>query len=310
MIYTVTLNPAIDITIYLNRLEKGQINRSNGYVIDAGGKGINVSKVIKVLGEESVALGFLGKENSGWFLEYLQRFSIENDFVFVNGLTRTNIKIVELGDGQHTDLNQPGFEITEIDKLAVFEKIESKARYGDIFVLSGSLPTNADSKMYFEIIKSLKQKGVTVIFDADGQALKEGIKAKPDVIKPNIHEFKTLFNVDESDTNSIVKAAKSLVAEGIKVVLISLGANGSIFVTENLVLYAKPLKVDVKSTTGAGDSMVAAIAYGFSKKMSKQQLFKLACACATAKVVEEGNKPPEMKQIDYFFENVEIERLG
>lgn len=310
MIYTITLNPAIDMTIYLSRLEKGQVNRSSYYMIDAGGKGINVSKVIKALGRDSIALGFLGEENSTWFLKYLQKFGIKSDFIFVNGLTRTNIKIVEIDTKEYTDLNQPGFEITQNDKQALFEKIEIIAQKDDIFVLSGSLPANANEEMYFEIIEKLKQKEAIVIFDADGQALKSGVEAKPDVIKPNIHEFKTIFDVVENDINSIVKAAKRLIEKGIKIVLISMGANGSVFVSKDTVLRAKPLKVDVKSTTGAGDSMVAAIAYGICEKMAEEEIFRLACACAAAKVSKEGVRAPEKNWIDYYFEKIELERLG
>jgi len=310
LIYTVTLNPAVDMTIYIDRLEKGQVNRSNHYMIDAGGKGINVSKVIKALGEESIALGFLGEENKEWFLKYLQRFGIKNDFIFVKGLTRTNIKIVELETKEYTDLNQPGFEITENDKQSLFEKIENTAKKDDIFVLSGSLPANADEEMYFEMIEKLKQKGAIVIFDAEGQALKSGVEARPDVIKPNIHEFKTLFDVDENDINSVIGSAKKLIEMGLKIVLVSMGANGAIFVSESTALYAKPFKVDVKSTVGAGDSMVAAIAYGIFKKMSEKEMFRLACACAAAKISKEGVRAPEKNQVDYYFKKIELERLG
>ncbi|WAM35031.1 1-phosphofructokinase [Caldicellulosiruptor morganii] len=311
MIYTLTLNPAIDMTVYINKLEKGQVNRSSFYMLDAGGKGINVSKVVKALGGETVALGFLGKENSDYILKYLKRFGIKNDFVFVDGFTRINVKIVETEASAYTDINQAGFEITEKDIQNLFDKLEEVPGKDDIFVISGSLPGNCDEEIYFEIIKKLKQKDVVVIFDADGNALKKGLEAAPDVIKPNIYEFKSLFDVDERDLNSLVLCARQLIFEkGVKMVLVSMGENGAVYVSKNTALFAKPVKTEVKSTTGAGDSMVAAIAFGIEKKMSEEEMFKFACACALAKVAQEGVRAPDKNSVQQCFEKIELERLG
>lgn len=310
MIYTVTLNPAIDMTIYIDTLKKGQVNRSYCCLIDAGGKGINVSKVIKALGGQSIALGFLGNDNKDWFLKYLKDMQLDFDFILVDGLTRTNIKIVETAQKVYTDLNQNGFEVKKKDISLLFEKIDRTAKTDDIFVLSGSLPPGADEDVYVELIRMLKQKGAKIIFDADGKALERGVLEKPDVIKPNIHEFKCLFDVDENDLNSIVSSARKLIESGIKKVLISMGSKGAVFVTENMWLFAKAAEAKVKSTTGAGDSMVAAISYGLSQNMDDVSIFKLALACAAAKVSKEGVKPPEKNEIEEFLEKIKLERLG
>ena len=310
MIYTITLNPAMDMTVYIDVLKKGQVNRSHYCLMDAGGKGINVSKVIKALGGQSIALGFLGNDNKDWFLKYLKDMQIDFDFIFVDGLTRTNIKIVETSQKIYTDLNQNGFEVKKKDISNLFEKIDKIAKAGDIFVISGSLPPGADEEVYVELIRILKQKGAKVIFDADGKALERGIMGKPDVIKPNIHEFKCLFDVDENDLNSIVSSARKLIESGIKKILISMGAKGAVFVTENMALFAKAAEAKVKSTTGAGDSMVAAISYGLSQNMDDISIFKLSLACAAAKVSKEGVKPPEKNKIEEFLEKTKLERLG
>ncbi|ADQ03693.1 1-phosphofructokinase [Caldicellulosiruptor owensensis OL] len=310
MIYTVTLNPAIDMTVYIDTLKKGQVNRSRYCLMDAGGKGINVSKVIKALGGQSIVLGFLGNDNKDWFLKYLKEMQLDFDFIFVDGLTRTNIKIVETSQKIYTDLNQNGFEVKKKDINHLFEKIDKIAKADDIFVVSGSLPPGADEEVYAELIRILKQKGAKVIFDADGKALKSGVLEKPDVMKPNIHEFKCLFDVDENDLNSIVNSAKKLIESGIKKVLISMGAKGAVFVTENMELFAKAAEAKIKSTTGAGDSMVAAISYGLSQNMDDVSIFKLALACAAAKVSKEGVKPPEKKEIKKFLEKISLEKLG
>lgn len=309
MIYTITLNPAIDMTIYLDKLQKGMVNRSNSWLTDAGGKGVNVSKFIKVLGGESVVMGFIGNENKDWFFEYLKNMGIAVDFISVAGITRTNIKIVETAEKVYTDINQSGFEVSDNDIVLFFEKLETLASSEDIFVLSGSLPSGANEDLYEQLIKILKRKGATVIFDADSKALARGILEKPDVIKPNIYEFKSIFNVNEDDIPSIVRTAKKVVKSGVKLILVSMGERGSIFVTENSSIVAPAIKVDAKSTTGAGDAMVAALAFGLSQHMSDEDMFKLAVACATAKVLEEGVKPPKKEEIDRFFKTIELERL-
>ncbi|BCS82300.1 1-phosphofructokinase [Anaerocellum diazotrophicum] len=310
MIYTVTLNPAIDMTVYIDELQKGQVNRSSLCIIDAGGKGINVSKVIKSLGGKSIALGFLGNDNKDWFLKYLKNMQIDYDFIFVDGLTRTNIKIVETAQKVYTDLNQNGFEVKKKDINLLFDKIDRIAKTDDIFVISGSLPPGTDEDVYVELIRMLKRKGAKVIYDADGKALESGVLEKPDVIKPNIYEFKCLFDVEENDLASIVTSAKKLIENGIKKVLISMGSKGAVFVTENMELFANAAEVEVKSTTGAGDSMVAAISYGLSQNMDDVSIFKLALACAAAKVSKEGVKAPDKKEIERFFEKIKLEKLG
>jgi len=309
LIYTITLNPAIDMTIYLDKLQKGMVNRSNSWLTDAGGKGVNVSKFIKVLGGESVAMGFIGNENKDWFFEYLKNMGIAVDFISVEGVTRTNIKIVETTEKIYTDINQSGFKVSDKDIDLLFEKLESLANSENIFVISGSLPSGASEDLYGQLIRLLKRKGATVIFDADSKALARGILEMPDVIKPNIYEFNSIFNASEDDIPSIVRAAKRVIKSGVKLILVSMGERGSIFVTENSSMIAPAISVNVKSTTGAGDAMVAALAFGLSRHMSDEDMFKLAVACATAKVLEEGVKPPKKEEIDKFFSTIKLERL-
>jgi len=309
LIYTVTPNPAIDITIYIDTLERGKVNRSRYFLMDAGGKGINVSKVIKILGGKSKVLGFLGKENSSWFTKYLQDMKLDFDFVLVEGFTRTNIKIVEEKDEVYTDLNQNGFEITEKDKNVLLDKLRTLANPNDIFVLSGSLPSGVKADFYVEIIRLLKRKGTVVIFDADGTALKYGLEGNPDILKPNINELQSVLTLNEENPLAIARSAKSLFQKGVKKVLVSMGDKGAVFVTEQISLYSKGIPVEVKSTAGAGDSMVAAISYGLSKGMNDEAIFKLAVACATAKVATEGVKPPIKKDIERFLKKIKLERL-
>ncbi|KRQ86157.1 Tagatose-6-phosphate kinase [Caloramator mitchellensis] len=307
MIYTVTLNPAFDKTIYLDELIKGHVNRSVKSIMDIGGKGINVSKVIKSLGGESIALGFIGDENKDKFIKCLNSMGIKNDLVFVAGETRTNIKIVETKANIYTDINQRGFSITPEDLEELLSKLRSYAREGDIFVLSGSLPAGVDNDVYMNLINILKEKGAIIILDADGEALKNGLAAKPDIVKPNINELRMIYEFDD-DFNSIVSVGREIIKQGVKKVIISMGNKGAFYIIEDEVFYAKPQRVEVKSTVGAGDSMVAAISFGISKYMEDKEIFKLAVSSATAAIIEEGTKAPSRENVDELMKKVSIER--
>lgn len=307
MIYTLTLNPAFDLTIYLKKLLKGSLNRSTSYLIDAAGKGINVSKVIKKLGDESIVLGFLGDENKKMYLKQLENYGLKSDFVFVNGLTRTNVKIFETNLGICTDINQKGFDVCEknIDELT--KKVRKYAKNKDIFIFSGSLPGNCKDDIYKILIKIVKEKGAIAILDAEGASLQNGLEAMPDVVKPNINELKGLFDIDENNLESIVFAAKKIISLGIKKVIVSMGEKGAVFVSKEDVFFSPAYKVEVKSTVGAGDAMVGAIAYSISNEFDDYKAFRLSCACAAAKVATKGVRAPEKDDIEKIFDEIHIQ---
>ncbi|SHE95231.1 1-phosphofructokinase [Caloramator proteoclasticus] len=306
MIYTVTLNPAIDKTIVLDKLLLGNVNRSISSRDDIGGKGINVAKVIKNLGYNVCALGFIGKENSDYIYRKLNKYGVCHDFIEVDGETRTNIKIVEREEGIFTDINQCGFSVDSLDLEKLIRKLKNRVNREDVVVLSGSLPKGIESNVYKVIIEQLKQKDVKVILDAEGQALRYGIEANPYLIKPNINELKTIVNCSE-DIEDIKQSVEEFVNKGI-VVAVSMGENGALLFSKEQSLYSKPLKVDVKSTVGAGDSMVAAFAIGVHENMPLEDTFRLAIASSTAKVTMEGSQAPNRKEILKYIELVEIQR--
>lgn len=306
MIYTITLNPAIDKTIILDILKKGQVNRSIYSRDDAGGKGINVAKVIKNLGHDVCAMGLIGEENKEDIYKKLDKGKIRYEFIEVDGETRTNIKIVEKEAGVFTDINQAGFEAKDEDVERLTSLVESKIIADDVVVISGSIPKGIDNNIYNFMIKKFKGKGAKVIFDADGEVLRYGIEACPYLVKPNINELKSIINCTE-DIESIKKATKELVDGGIKTV-VSMGEKGALYIDDQNVLLAKPIRVDVKSTVGAGDSMVAAFAIGIHENMETEETFRLAVASSTAKITKEGSSPPSREEILKYTEFVEIQR--
>lgn len=298
MIITVTLNPAIDKTVEIKDFEAGKLNRVEKVRHDAGGKGINVSKVIRSLGGESIATGFLGRENGSFIVDYLNKLNIRNEFVFVEGETRTNLKIFDSSRKIVTEINEPGPYINENDIEELERILFKNANPGDIVVLTGSVPRNVDAGIYGRWIRKLRQNGVKTILDAEGALLKEGIKESPYLVKPNIYELEGLLGRRISGVEEAKACAGALVREhNIKVAVVSLGNKGAIYADENHSVFACGLEVDVKSTVGAGDAMVAALAYCMERKLGFRKSVTLSMAAATAKTMFEGSQPATLDSI-------------
>jgi 1-phosphofructokinase len=306
MIYTITLNPAVDKTVIQDNFRIDEVNRIKDVREDAGGKGINVSKMIKNLKGESIALGLIAGRQGEFIKDQLDQLAIKNNFSFVEGNTRTNTKIVDLVNQTYTDLNEKGMPVSEETLNKLEAHIFGLAKDGDILVIAGSVPSGVGNDIYQKWIMKANQNNIKVILDADGALMKEGIKAGPYLIKPNIHELETLFNQKIDTIEGAVDCGKQLLTYGIKVVVISRGVEGSILITDSKVLYANALKVDVKSTVGAGDSMVGAFAYAFENDLSMTEALRLGVACSSASVQEEGTKMGEMETIEAFKKQVVI----
>lgn len=306
MIYTVTLNPAIDKTVVIDEYKRGKVNRSIYSRKDIGGKGINVSKVLSGFGVESICTGILGEENAGFFLEYLEGLNIKTDFYIIPGENRTNIKIIEKAHGTITDINDKGFKVSDIELEKFLKYFFKLVGEGDLVVLSGSLPAGVGDYIYKTMIDQLRQKSVKVILDADGTSLLKGVEAIPYAIKPNIYELKRIVDVDEKDIESILAGGRYLIGRGIEKVLISLGDQGAIYITNENAYISEGIKVPIKSTVGAGDAMVAGMAYAIEEDYADYNLLRLAVACGTAKVMTEGTRIPDMEIIKAISKDIEI----
>lgn len=309
MIVTVTMNPAIDKTIEIDRLNRGNLNRIEKIEYDAGGKGINVSKTIRELGGESIATGFLGGNAGRVIEEVLDSRGIKHDFVWVDGETRTNTKVCEQ-DGTVTELNEKGPEITPEQLTNLLEKLDDLADDNVLFILAGSIPGNMEKNIYARIIERVHKKGAKVLLDADGELFRKGLEQKPDMIKPNQWEIEELqgFSHGVSD-KELINVAEKMQKDGIDTVVISLGKNGALFVLENYVAKGMPLKVDVHSTVGAGDAMVAAMAYSFEKKMEPRETARLCMAVSAGAVMTVGTKPPEKQMVEQLMKRVILEEV-
>ncbi len=309
MIVTITLNPAIDKTIELNHFSLGALNKVENAILDPGGKGINVSKVVESLGGKSIATGFLGGGTGKYIENALNEMAIANDFVQIEGETRTNLKIFDRATKETTEINEPGPNVTEAHIARLVEEVEKMIMPPCIVVISGSAPKSVPAEIFADLIRAAKKKGAKVFLDASGSAFEAGIKAKPDFIKPNKHELEQYFD-REIHTDSEVKAAgRHFIDIGIDNVLISLGKEGAYFGNKDRSLRLKPLKVDAHSSVGAGDAFVGAFVYALDHEYEIDEMLKLAIATSAGAVMTVGTKPMEMEWIMSQLDRVDIETI-
>lgn len=290
MITTVTLNPAIDRTIVVEKFEFGAVNRVVSVREDMGGKGINVARILTALGSEATAVGFIGSANLSHVQTLLGRDAIPTDFVRVNAATRLNTKLITRDTRTTTDINEAGFEVSQSNLDALKEKIKLYASSSSFVVFSGSVPRGLPIDVYRDLIRQVTPLSKPVL-DADGELLMAGLQAHPYLIKPNIHELENALGRPLQSHVEIVSAARTLISQyGITYVLVSMGGNGSILVSPSAALFAAPVMVAVRGTVGAGDSMLAGFLHCLSAEMPDKQALAWATACGALAVSKEGTE--------------------
>lgn len=294
MIYTVTLNPALDKTVRISEMTIDRVNRISSMRTDPGGKGINVSKVIQKLGGHSIATGILGGSTGHRIQDALQSMEIESDFLFADGETRTNLKVVDPVLHTNTDINEPGLTVSEELLQKLLESLSKKLTSKDIVVLSGSLPKGAPRDTYKTWGMACRKTGAKVILDADGELLAAGLEASPYLIKPNNHEISRLLGKELVTPQELCSAARSLMKQySIEKAVVSMGSAGALYVTRDRTLYAEGLKVTVGSTVGAGDSVVAALAFAEERGLTLEETVRLSTATSAANVMSSGTQAAE-----------------
>ena len=298
MIYTVTLNPALDKTVEIPSLTVDGVNRITTMRTDPGGKGINVSKVIQKLGGKSMAAGILGGDTGRAIQSSLEAMELNTWFQFVEGETRTNMKIIDPVNHTNTDINEPGVTVSEKILDSLLKELLKKVSQGDIAVISGSMPKGSPKETYFLWTKAFREKGAKVILDADGELLKAGLKASPYLIKPNDHELSQLVGRTLKTPEELKQVAMDLMEKyGIEKVVVSMGSAGALYVTKEKSLYAEGLKVPVGSTVGAGDSVVGALAVAEESGMTLEDTVRLSAATGAANVMCSGTQAAEYSVI-------------
>ena len=285
MIYTITFNPALDYIAQVEDFKIGEINRTKTETILPGGKGLNVSIVLKNLGIENTALGFISGFTGEELKRKMEAQGVKTDFVKVKeGITRINVKISSMNEKkvEETALNGVGPLITENDIEVLMEKLQ-KMSTNDLVILSGSIPKNIDNTIYEKICKNLNEKGITFIVDSTQELLMNVLKYHPFLIKPNKDELEETLNCKISTKEDIIQSAKELKKLGAQNVLVSLGNDGALLLTkEDKTYYSKAPKGQVVNTVGSGDSMVAGFLAGYYQTKDYEVALKTGVATGSA----------------------------
>ncbi len=288
-IVTVTANPCIDRTVWVDEFEKGGTNRASAFTESVNGKGINTSIVVKKLGYPTFAVVMEYTDGES-VCKYLSSIGIEHSCVEAAGKLRVNTKIFDRANSDITELNCKGYPVTTETGEQLAEVAIKALDKDDILIISGSVPPGIDTDFYRELIIRAKECGVYVILDADGELLSKGIDGCPDMIKPNRDELSRLCGGSVRDIDEAVEEARGIIARGVGSVCISFGAKGALYVTADKSYWADSAKVEVKGTVGAGDSMVAGFAIGRLQGLSDSECFKSAMAVASGSVTLEGTE--------------------
>lgn len=284
MIYTVTLNPSLDYIVELDEVHLGGLNRSHNESKFPGGKGINVSQVLKRVGVVSKALGFVGGFTGAHIEDFLKNNGIETDFVRVDEDTRINVK---LRANEETEVNAKGPTISARD----FESLKNQVRSlnnEDVLILAGSIPSSMPSNTYEQLAEICQQTGAKCIVDAEGDLLKSILSFSPFLIKPNHHELSGFFDVEITSAEQAIPYAKELVKMGAHNVIVSLADKGAVFVNKDIILIANTPKGELKSSVGAGDSMVAGFIAKYQETNDYRKAFRFSVASGSATAFSMG----------------------
>lgn len=303
MIYTVTLNPSIDFIVRLDHLELGSVNRMTSDDKFAGGKGINVSRILQRLDVDNTATGFIGGFTGRFVENGLIAEGIKTNFVQVSEDTRINVKIKA---GEETEINGAGPKISD-EKLEELKAILAGLSSEDTVVFAGSAPSSLGNQVYNTLIPIAKKAGAEVVCDFEGQTLLDSLNYQPLLVKPNNHELADIFGVELNGLEDIEKYAREILAKGAKNVIISMAGDGALLVTPEAAYFAKPIKGIVKNSVGAGDSMVAGFTGEYVKSGDPIEALKWGVACGTATTFSDDLATAEF--IKETYQKVEVEKI-
>lgn len=309
MILTVTLNAAIDKRYVVEGFRTGEVNRVKECTYVPGGKGLNVSKPASIYGAEVVATGFAGGHAGAYIEDALKPFGIRSAFYHVDAESRSCINIWDEVNQVQTEFLEPGFTLTEEDFAGFEVKFRQLVQEAKVVAMSGSVPKGLDGTAYQRLVKIVKDAGIPVILDTSGKLLEMGIEAIPTMIKPNIDEIRMLTGKRCDDISEIIEAARAIHERGVKIVAVSLGADGSLAVGDDGIFRARVPKIDAVNTVGCGDSMIAGFALGLSKGLPLEETLRLASAISAAAAMREETGFFVMEDMEKLLPQIEITRL-
>lgn len=302
---TVTLNPALDLTGQLEHLTVGEVNRVQNAYLQPAGKGVNGAQVLADLGGSVMLTGFLGSDNAAPFHQLCQDRDFSDQFIELHGSTRINVKLAE-SSSQVTDINFPGFVASPQQLEHINEVLARNCGPNSYVIIAGSLPRGLAENAYQSLITTARERGATVLFDSSGAAFTAGLAAQPTLIKPNREELAEWIGHELSDDQALTDAALTLLRQGIRHVVVSDGSAGVYWFSEHGCLHAQPPRVNVVSTVGAGDTLVAGFAYGLATMTDPQSLLRLATALSAQAVTQVGVGCSEKQQLNRLQQQVQL----
>jgi len=307
MLYTVTLNPALDRTLYVESLNPGQSTRIRREARYSGGKGIDVSRALLEMGTPNIALGFVGGFGGKEFEGRLLLDGVACSFTRIAGETRTNIIIQDESNGAETALLARGPEVQPSELMDFITTIE-KLPDMEFLIVSGSLPLGLTPEVYRRVIDIGNNKGARTVLDTAGEALRQGLNARPTLIKPNRLELAELAGRELADVRAIAEYCRSL-SDRVEIILVSLGADGMVMTTARGVVHARPPAVKVKGTVGAGDCAVAGFVHGLARRETPTDALRRSVAAGTAATLNPGTGLCRCSDIDAIMPQVTIEEI-
>lgn len=307
MIYTITLNPILDRIVEVEELIYDDVNMVVEEKKYPGGKGIDVSRVIKELGGQSIAMGFVGGYNGLEVVGRLVNEGILCDFKKIHNETRAQITILQRKKKLQTLLSTLCPAISQIEVDEFFRKVQ-EIPTNSYVVISGNIPQGMSDSFYAQLITTLKERDIKVILDADEEALKRGAETGPYLIKPNIHEFGRLVETNVSEAEDIFEYVKPY-EDKIKYIVVSMGAKGVVGISKEGNYHVIPPKINVRSSVGAGDSLVAGIIFALSENIPFEDALALGVACGTASALNPGNDLCKLNDIDMIKKEVRIKKI-
>ncbi|RME10380.1 MAG: 1-phosphofructokinase [Ardenticatenia bacterium] len=310
MIYTLTLNPAVDRELQVADIQFNSVLRATAWRVDAGGKGFNVSRMLQVLGERSVAVAFLAGHAGTYLSESLQSMGIDVEAVWVPGETRTNVSIVQAGDGRYIKVNEPGPTISPEAQAAMLEKIRSLAQAGDWWVLSGSLPPGVPADFYATILTMLKEAGAYSVLDTSGAPLRLAYQAAPFLIKPNREEAAELFGVPVETRDDLLEVARRFLASHVRYAAISLGEDGALLATPEGTWWGQAPEIEARNPIGAGDAMIAGMVWALGQQWPPEDVLRAGMACGAATASQAGTGMGTLDQVQALMSHVKVARIA
>ncbi|MGO1296390.1 MAG: 1-phosphofructokinase [Vibrio sp.] len=308
-VVTITLNPALDLTGNLDTVNVGSVSLVKDSDLHAAGKGVNVAKVLSDLGADVTVTGFLGADNQEIFSQLFSEMGAKDEFVRIAGSTRINVKLVET-NGEVSDINFPGIHVNA-QAIAAFESTLMRlAEDHDFFVIAGSLPVGVSAEQCASWIEKLHQMGKKVLFDSSRAALAQGLDAHPWLIKPNDEELAQFVGRELHTPAECRVAAEELADKGIENIVVSMGANGTMWFNQGEWLHAQPPRMNVVSTVGAGDTLVAGMCWGHMQEMEKSELVRFATALSALAVSQVGVGMDDVQALKTLQEKIQLKPVS